>query len=53
MVDIYCIGKKAEDYLKVKGYHIAQTRHDLVDELSFENTIPLYNPYWTVLPAVI
>jgi F-type H+-transporting ATPase subunit gamma len=40
MVDIYCIGKKAEDYLKVKGYSIAQTRHDLVDELSFEYTIP-------------
>ena len=40
MVDIYCIGKKAEDYLKAKGYSIAQTRHDLVDELSFEYTIP-------------
>ncbi len=40
MVDIYCIGKKAEDYLKAKGYSIAQTRHDLLDELSFEYTIP-------------
>ena len=40
MVDIYCIGKKAEDYLKAKGYSIVQTRHDLLDELSFENTIP-------------
>ena len=40
MVDIYCIGKKAEDYLKAKGYSIVQTRHDLLDELSFENVIP-------------
>ncbi len=40
MVDIYCIGKKPEDYLKAKGYTIAHTRHDLIEQLSFENTIP-------------
>lgn len=40
MVDIHCIGKKAEDYLKAKGYNIKETRHDLLDALSFENSIP-------------
>lgn len=40
MVDLYCIGKKAEDYLKSRGYNITKTRHDLLDELSFEKTIP-------------
>ncbi len=38
-VDLLCIGKKAEEYLKSKDYVITQTRHDLVDDLSFERTI--------------
>jgi F-type H+-transporting ATPase subunit gamma len=40
MVDIHCIGKKTEDYLKAKGYNIKETSHDLLDGLSFENSIP-------------
>lgn len=40
MVDFYCIGKKTEDYMKSKGYDIARTGHDLIDELSFENSLP-------------
>jgi F-type H+-transporting ATPase subunit gamma len=40
MVDIYCIGKKTEEYLKAKGCNITKTRHDLLHELSFENTVP-------------
>ncbi len=39
-VDFTCIGKKAEDYLKSKDYLITETRHDLLDQLSFENSIP-------------
>lgn len=39
-VDLICIGKKAEDYLKSKDYLITETRHDLLDQLSFENSIP-------------
>lgn len=39
-VDIYCIGKKTEAYLKAKGYPIEQTRHDLLDDLTFGNSIP-------------
>ncbi len=39
-VDFICIGKKAEDYLKSKDYLITETRHDLLDQLSFENSIP-------------
>ncbi len=39
-LDIACIGKKAEDYLKSKNYEVAATRHDLVDNLSFENSLP-------------
>lgn len=41
MVDLHCIGKKSEDYLKSRGYEIDETRHDLLDHLSFEYT----NPY--------
>ncbi len=40
MVDLYCIGKKAEDYIKAKEYKVTQTQHDLLDKLSFENTLP-------------
>lgn len=40
MVDIYCIGKKAETYIKAKGYNVEKSRHDLLDELTFENCIP-------------
>ncbi len=39
-VDFICIGKKAEDYLKSRDYLITETRHDLLDQLSFENSIP-------------
>lgn len=40
MVDLFCIGSKAEDYLKARGYTIAKTGHDLLDELSFQQTLP-------------
>ncbi len=40
MVDFYCVGKKTEDYLKSRGYSVAKCRHDLIEELSFEKTIP-------------
>jgi F-type H+-transporting ATPase subunit gamma len=39
--DLYCIGKKAEEYLKSKGFKIHGTRHDLLENLSFE----LVNPF--------
>jgi F-type H+-transporting ATPase subunit gamma len=39
-VDIFCIGKKVEDFLKSKGYAIKQTRHDLLENLSFEKVNP-------------
>ena len=40
-VDLYCIGKKAEDYLKAKDYVVKNTRNDLLDELSFDNSLPV------------
>ncbi len=40
MVEIQCIGKKAEDYLKSRGFRVESTRHDLLNELSFEGSIP-------------
>jgi len=40
MVDIICIGKKAEDYMKSKGYTLMKGRHDIMDNLTFENSIP-------------
>lgn len=40
MADIYCIGKKTEDYLRSKDHEPLLTRHDLLDHLSFEYSIP-------------
>jgi F-type H+-transporting ATPase subunit gamma len=45
MVDIYCIGKKTEEYLRAKGCNVANTRHDLLDNLSFE----MVNPFIQML----
>jgi F-type H+-transporting ATPase subunit gamma len=39
-VDIYCIGKKAEDFLKGKGCTITSARHDLLEDISFEKVNP-------------
>jgi F-type H+-transporting ATPase subunit gamma len=40
MVDIYCIGKKAEEYLRAKEFTVSRTRHDLLDDLNFEMVNP-------------
>ncbi len=40
MTDLYCIGRKAEDFLKAKGFKIEKTRHDLLEELSFTTANP-------------
>ncbi len=39
MVDIICIGKKVEDYLRSRDYEVSNSRHDLIDQLSFESSI--------------
>ncbi len=39
MIDITCIGKKAEDYLKSRDYKVASTQHYLLDHLSFEQSL--------------
>ena len=40
MADIFCIGKKTEDFLKAKDYPVNSTMHDLVDNLSFDQANP-------------
>jgi F-type H+-transporting ATPase subunit gamma len=40
MVDIYCIGKKAEEYLRSKEYTVVKSRNDLLDDLNFEQVNP-------------
>jgi F-type H+-transporting ATPase subunit gamma len=37
-VDILCIGKKGAELLMAKGYKVTETRHDLLDDLSYDNT---------------
>ena len=39
-VDILCISKKIEETLKFKKYHIAGNENDLLDNLSYETTLP-------------
>ena len=41
-VSLFIIGKKAEDILKSKGYknNIIGTKHEIFDDLNFENIIP-------------
>lgn len=38
-VDILCISKKIEETLRFKKYHVAANENDLLDNLSYENTI--------------
>ena len=39
-VDILCISKKIEETLKFKKFHIAGNGNDLLDNLSYETTLP-------------
>lgn len=39
-VDILCISKKIEETLRFKKYRIAGSENDLLDNLSYENTLP-------------
>lgn len=39
-VDILCISKKIEETLKYRKYHIAGNENDLLDNLSYETTLP-------------
>ena len=39
-VDILCISKKIEETLKFKKYHIAGNENDLLDNISYEATLP-------------
>ncbi|MBO7460346.1 MAG: ATP synthase F1 subunit gamma [Bacteroidales bacterium] len=39
-VDILCISKKIEETLKFKKFHIAGNENDLLDNLSYETTLP-------------
>ncbi len=39
-VDILCISKKIEETLKFRKYRIAGNENDLLDKLSYENTLP-------------
>lgn len=38
-VDILCISKKIEETLRFKKYHVAANENNLLDNLSYENTI--------------
>lgn len=38
-VDILCISRKIEETLQFKKYHVAANENDLLDNLSYENTI--------------
>ena len=38
-VDILCISRKIEETLRFKKYHVAANENDLLDNLSYENTI--------------
>lgn len=37
-VDFLAIGRKAGDYFRAKGYKLKESRNDLLDDLSFENS---------------
>ena len=39
-VDILCISKKIEETLRFKKYHLAGNENDLLDNLSYANTLP-------------
>lgn len=38
-VDILCISKKIEETLRFRKYHVADSKNELLDNLSYENTI--------------
>lgn len=38
MVDFIAIGRKGAEYMRSKGYKLADTRNELFDDLSFENS---------------
>jgi F-type H+-transporting ATPase subunit gamma len=40
-VDIICIGKKAAEIIRAKGYRIFENHHEIFDKLAFERTINL------------
>jgi len=42
-VDLLCIGKKVSDFFSKNGYNVADTQDQLLDNLTFENVVPLAN----------
>jgi len=40
-VDIICIGRKVADLCKSKQIHVKETYHELFDQLSFDNIVPV------------
>ena len=42
-VDVFCIGKKARDYFKTRGYNIIESHVDFWGELNFNHAIKIGN----------
>lgn len=40
-LDFFTIGKKATDFLRKKGYRVARFDNDLLENLTFDNALPL------------
>ena len=39
-VDIFCISKKVEETLRFRKYHVTGNENELLDNLSYDNTVP-------------
>lgn len=46
-LDFINIGKKTEDFLKKMKFNIVRSYNDLLDDLSYENTLPVVNQIMT------
>lgn len=42
-VDVFCVGKKARDHFKVRGYNIVETHVDFWGDLNFNHAIKIGN----------
>ena len=42
-VDVFCVGKKARDHFKVRGYNIVETHIDFWGDLNFNHAIKIGN----------
>lgn len=40
-LELFCIGSKGADLLKIKGYNVTKVNHEIFDDLSFDNVVAI------------